>query len=56
MEVTTDRRRLLQRLALSELCHFSWDMLPANTVAYDTLPHNWSYQGEVMRKKTFSLR
>jgi hypothetical protein len=33
--VTTDRRRLLQRLAFSESRHFSWDMFPANTMAYD---------------------
>ena len=31
----TDRRRLLQRLAFSESRHFSWDMFPANTMAYD---------------------
>ena len=24
---------------------------PANTMAYDTLPHNWSYQGEVKLEK-----
>jgi hypothetical protein len=34
--VTTDRRNLLQQLAFSELRHFSWDMFPANTMAYDT--------------------
>jgi len=37
--VTTDRRRLLQRLAFSESRHFSWDMLPANTMAYDRCRH-----------------
>ena len=26
---------------------------PTNTMAYDTLPHNWSYQGDVMQKKLF---
>jgi hypothetical protein len=36
----TDRRRLLQGLAFSELHHFSWDMFPANTMAYDTLPQD----------------
>ena len=36
--MTTDCRRLLQRLAFSESCHFSWDMFPANTMAYDTQP------------------
>jgi hypothetical protein len=50
-----DRRRLLQWLAFSELHHFSWDKFPANTMAYDTLPHDWSYQGEVMQKKTLVL-
>ncbi len=24
-------------------------------MAYDTLPYDWSYQGEVMQKKPFSL-
>ncbi len=24
---------------------FSRDVFPANTMAYDTLPHDWSYQG-----------
>ena len=33
--MTTDRRRLLQRLAFSESRHFSLDMFPANTMAYD---------------------
>ncbi len=33
-----DRRRLLQQLAFSELCHFSWDNFPANTMAYDSDP------------------
>jgi hypothetical protein len=28
-------RCLLQRLAFSELRHFSWDLFPANTMAYD---------------------
>ena len=32
---------------------FSWDKDPTNTMAYDTLPHNWSYQGDVMQKKLF---
>ena len=42
-QVTTDRRRLLQRLAFSESRHFSWDMLPANTMAYDSVRslHLW---------------
>jgi hypothetical protein len=35
---------------------FSLDKDPANTMAYDTLPHDWSYQGEVMREKTFGFR
>jgi len=26
------------------------------TMAYDTLPHDSSYQGEVMQKKTFGFR
>ena len=30
----TDRCRLLQQLAFSELRHFSWDNNPANTMAY----------------------
>ncbi len=30
-----DRRPLLQRLAFSESCYFSWDNFPANTMAYD---------------------
>jgi hypothetical protein len=30
-----DHRRLLQQLSFSELCHFSWDNFPANTMAYD---------------------
>ncbi len=38
--MTTDRRRLLQRLAFSESRHFSWDMLPANTMSYDNLSAN----------------
>ena len=50
-----DRHRLLQRLAFSESRNFSWDNDPANTMAYDTLPHDWNYQGEVMQKKTFSF-
>ena len=33
--VTSYCRRLLQRLAFSELCHFSRDNDPANTMAYD---------------------
>jgi hypothetical protein len=32
-----DRRCLLQRLAFSKLCHFSWDNFPTNTMAYDTV-------------------
>ncbi len=39
----------------SETRHFSRDMFPANTMAYDTLPHDWSYQGEVMQKKHLFL-
>ncbi len=35
--------------------HFSWVIDRANTMAYDTLPRNWSYQGDVMRKKNFLL-
>ena len=35
---------------------FSQDIFPTITMAYDTLPHDWSYQGEVMRKKTFGFR
>ncbi len=31
-----DRRHLLQRLAFSELRHFSWDNFPTNTIAYDS--------------------
>ena len=31
----TDRRCLLQRLAFSKSHHFSWDMSPANIMAYD---------------------
>ncbi len=50
-----DRRRLLQQLAFSESRHFSWDNYPANTMTYDTLPHDWSYQGEIMRKKPLVL-
>ena len=38
-------------LHFSELRHFIQEVNPANTMAYDTLPHDWSYQGEVMRKK-----
>jgi len=56
IRVTTDCRRLLQQLAFSKLRHINRDILPANTMAYDNLPHNWSYQGEVMRKKTLSFR
>ncbi len=33
------RHCLLQRLAFSETCH-NWDIFPANTMAYDTLPHD----------------
>ncbi len=36
----------------SESHHFSWDIGPANTMTYCTLPRDWSYQGDVMRKKT----
>ncbi len=43
-------------LHFSKSHHFIWEVYPANTMAYDTLPHNWSYQGEVMQKKTFGLR
>ena len=41
----TDHRCLLQRLAFNEPHHFSWDNFPTNTMACDTLSHNWSYQG-----------
>jgi hypothetical protein len=34
-QVTSDCCRLLQQLAFSESCHFSWDTFPANTMAYD---------------------
>ncbi len=30
-------------------------MFPDNTMAYDTLPHDWSYKGKVMWKKTLVL-
>jgi hypothetical protein len=33
--VTSLCRRLLLRQAFSELRHFSWDIDPANTMAYD---------------------
>ena len=46
-------RRLLQQLALSKSHRFDRDKDPANTMAYDTLPHDWSYQGEVMQEKPF---
>ncbi len=32
------------------------DIFPNDTMAYDTLPHDWSYQGEVMQEKTLSFR
>ena len=51
--VTSLCRRLLLRQAFSESRHFSWDIDPANTMAYCTLPHDWSYQGDVMQKKPF---
>ncbi len=53
--VTSLCRCLLLRQAFSESRHFSWDSDPANTMAYDSLPHDWSYQGDVMRKKPFLL-
>jgi hypothetical protein len=34
-QVTTDWCCLLQQLAFSESCHFSWDTFPANTMAYE---------------------
>jgi hypothetical protein len=43
-------------LHFSESRHYIWEVSPTNTMAYDTLPHDWSYQGEVMQKKTFVLR
>ena len=48
-------RRLLLQQAFSKSRHFSWNIDPNNTMAYDTLPHDWSYQGDVMWKKTFLL-
>jgi hypothetical protein len=38
--VTTVHHCLLQQLAFSKSHHFSWEILPANTMAYDTLPHD----------------
>ena len=56
------RHRLLQHLALARRAKkefigkyefvYVTDFV---TMAYDTLPHDWSYQGEVMRKKPLVL-
>ena len=35
--MTTDRYRLLQRLAFIKSRHINWDIFPANTMAYDDM-------------------
>ena len=45
-QVTTDCRHLLQQLAFSELCHFSWDMFPTNNMAYDMHQFHHSLAGD----------
>jgi hypothetical protein len=53
--VTTDRRCLLQQLAFSELRHFSWDMLPANTMAYDMDMLHWAMRFVLHRCTAMSI-
>jgi hypothetical protein len=47
--------RLLQRLALARRAILA-GIRSHQYHGLDTLPHNWSYQGEVMREKNFSFR